>query len=246
MIKYSLPVIQDLRAVKTAREIIYITQAQRISEVVLKEALGKIKKGVKEISIARFIIESFKHRGIKALAFEPIVSFGKNSSEIHHEPNGTKLKIGDFIMLDFGCTVNSYCSDMTRTYIFGKLTDRQKKVYLAVLESQERALKKLALNERKAIVIDASARRSLKRKFGLKAFRHGLGHGIGTVIHEWPNFKSNSSDILRPGMVMTVEPGAYFEGWGGVRIEDMALIKTKGIQNLTKAPKNLDSIVLRP
>lgn len=244
MPKYLLPDIQEIRAVKSTKEIRYITRAQRISEAVLQGVISRLKKGVTEISLARFIVFSFKRRGIKALAFEPIVSFGKNTAHIHHEPGNSRLKSGDLVMFDFGCTVNGYCSDMTRTYIFGRPTAKQKKVYLSVLEAQNRALKALAKGEHRAKQVDAAARKFLHRRFNKKSFTHGLGHGIGTAIHEWPNFKPYSEDLLKPGEVMTVEPGIYLKGWGGVRIEDMVIIKKRGIKNLTKAPKQLDKIIL--
>ena len=149
-------------------------------------------------------------------------------------------------MFDFGCTVNHYCSDMTRTYFWGEPSKRQRKIYLAVLEAQERALKKIAIGERRAKVIDKVARGFLSKKFSAKNFPHGLGHGIGTVIHEWPNFKPKSEDVLPVGCVMTVEPGLYFKNWGGIRIEDMILITKKGCTNLTKFPKNLHNSILYP
>ena len=245
MSKYGLPEIQELRAIKSRREISYITKAQRTSEMVLKEVVARLKVGVTELSLARFIVESFKRKGIRALAFEPIVAFGKGSADIHHWAGSTKLRRGDTVMFDFGCTVESYCSDMTRTYFFGEPTARQKKVYLGVLQAQEKVLHALKQGERRATKLDSLARTFLSRKFGLRAFPHGLGHGVGTAIHEWPNFKPKSPDVLRANMVMTVEPGAYFRGWGGVRIEDMVLIKSSGCSNLTHAPKDLSSVTLR-
>ena len=146
-------------------------------------------------------------------------------------------------MLDFGCTVNHYCSDMTRTFFFGEPTKRQERIYLAVLEAQNRAINKLKKGERRAKVIDKAARDFLNKKFK-NNFKHGLGHGVGTVIHEWPNFKPKSEDILPIGCVMTVEPGLYFKGWGGVRIEDMVLITKKGSKNLTNFPKDLKSAII--
>jgi Xaa-Pro aminopeptidase len=242
---YSLPSIQELRAIKSQREVALIVKAQRISEQVLGEAVKKLRVGIKEIELARFIVARFKHYGIKALAFEPIVAFGKGSADIHHWATHTRLKHNQIVMLDFGCAVNGYCSDMTRTFWFGTPTAKFKKVYSAVLQAQERALDFLAQGEKKTAKIDASARKFLHHKFGKKSFTHGLGHGIGTAIHEWPNFKPASVDILKPNMVMTVEPGVYLPGWGGVRIEDMVVIKQQGILNLTKAAKSLPAMIIK-
>ncbi len=244
MTKYSLPEIKELRAVKSAREIDNITRAQRISEKVLIEVLKKLKVGVSEIKLARFIVNSFRRKGVKALAFEPIVAFGKGSADIHHWPTRARLRKNQIVMFDFGCTVNGYCSDITRTFFFGEPTAKFKRVYESVLTAQERALKILARGEKKAKKIDASARNFLHRNFGKNKFTHGLGHGVGTAIHEWPNFKPTSSDVVPVNCVMTVEPGVYLPGWGGVRIEDMVVIKDRGISNLTRAAKSLDLIII--
>ncbi len=233
--------IHEVRAIKTKKEITNIVRAQRISERVLKDVLKKLRLGVTELAIARFVTKRFQKYGAPILSFEPIVSFGRNTANVHHKPGRTKLKKGDIVMLDFGCTVNHYCSDMTRTFFAGTPTARQKKVYLKVLKAQELALRKIKRGERRAWIIDKSARSFL----GKKHFPHGLGHGIGTVIHEWPNFKPKSEDVLPVGCVMTVEPGLYFRGWGGVRIEDMVLITKKGFKNLTSFPKDFKNAVLR-
>ncbi|MBI5466180.1 MAG: M24 family metallopeptidase [Candidatus Kerfeldbacteria bacterium] len=173
------------------------------------------------------------------------MSFGRNTANIHHEPSRAKLRPGDNVMFDFGCTMKGYCSDMTRTYFWGEPSTKQKRVYLAVLQAQQKVLDKLKQGERRAKVLDSTARNFLTKKFGKLCFSHGLGHGVGTAIHEWPNFKPESSDTLKPGMVMTVEPGVYLKGWGGVRIEDMVLIQWRGIKNLTRVPKDLSSAILK-
>ena len=236
--------VHEVRAVKNKKELANIIKAQRISEQVLKDVLKKLKTGVPEIEIANFIKNSFVSYGAPILSFPPIVSFGKSTADIHHEPGKNKLKKGDFIMFDFGTTVNHYCSDMTRTYFWGEPSEKQKKIYLAVLEAQERALQKIGKGEKKCKITDTAAREFLNKKFGKDNFQHGLGHGVGTVIHEWPNFKPKIEDILPVGCVMTVEPGLYFKGFGGVRIEDMVLITKKGFRNLTNAPKDLESMIL--
>lgn len=237
--------IHEIRAVKNKKELANIIVAQRISEQVLRDVLKQLKTKVTESAIAEFITNRFMKYGASILSFSPIVAFGKNTANIHHKPGKTKLKVSDTIMLDFGCAVNHYCSDMTRTYFLGEPNLKQKKIYLAVLEAQNRAIKKLETGERRANVIDKTARDFLNKKFGQKRFSHGLGHGVGAVIHEWPNFKPKSEDIIPTGCVMTVEPGVYFKGFGGIRIEDMVLITKKGCKNLTKVPKDLKNIILK-
>ncbi len=236
--------IHEVRAVKSKKELANIVKAQRISEKVLLGVLKKLKTGITEKEIEIFIKKSFVKHGVSTLAFSPIVSFGKNTANIHHEPGTSKLKKGDIIMLDFGCTVNHYCSDMSRTFFWGEPNSKQKKIYTAVLEAQNRAINKIMSGERRAKVIDKSARDFLARKFK-NNFKHGLGHGVGTVIHEWPNFKPKSEDMLPAGCVMTVEPGIYLKGFGGFRIEDMVLITPSGCKNLTNFPKDLESAILK-
>ncbi|MSU44614.1 aminopeptidase P family protein [Candidatus Nomurabacteria bacterium] len=242
-----MKLIHEVRAVKNKKEIANIITAQRISERVLGNVLKKLKSGVTEITIAQFITGKFAKYGAHILSFPPIVSFGKNTANIHHEPNKTKLKKGDIVMFDFGCTINHYCSDMTRTYFWGEPNTRQKEIYIDVLKAQELALKKISTKERRAKIIDKAARGFLDKKYGKKNkknFLHGLGHGVGTVIHEWPNFKPKSDDIIPIGCVMTIEPGLYFKGFGGVRIEDMILITETGYKNLTTTPKDINSAIL--
>jgi|SRR3989344_1504285 len=238
-----MKLIHEVRAVKSKKELANIIEAQRISELVLRYIVVQLKTGISEISVANLIKKRFIKLGAPILAFSPIVAFGKNTANIHHTPGKSKLKKGDIIILDFGCTVNYYCSDMTRTYFWGKPSVRQKKIYQAVLEAQMRALKKLHTGERKTKVVDKVARSFLEKRFK-NNFKHGLGHGIGTVIHEWPNFKPKREDILPIGCVMSVEPGLYFKGFGGARIEDMVLITKNGIKNLTKVAKDLKSVIL--
>src|SRR3989344_1613961 len=173
--------IHEIRAVKSKKELANIIKAQRISERVLQATLLKLKTGITELAIEAFIKKSFVKYSASILSFDSIVAFGKNTANIHHKPGKTKLKSGDIIMFDFGTTVNHYCSDMTRTYFWGEPSARQKKVYLAVLEAQNRALKKLEKGERRAKMIDKVARGFLNKKFK-NNFKHGLGHGIGTVI----------------------------------------------------------------
>ena len=242
--KHILPVLQEIRATKTTQEVAHIVRAQKICEEILALCLKKLRIGITEKEVATYIVTEMKKRGVKALAFSPIVSFGAGSADIHHEPSKTKLKRGDLVMFDFGATWQGYCSDMTRTYVFGaQPTKKQQKLYCTVLASQMKVIRALEKGERSCKKLDTLARSYLAKQYK-DNFKHGLGHGVGTAIHEWPNFKPNSEDILEPGMVMTVEPGIYLPGVGGVRIEDMMLITKKGATNLTHVDKEIENIVL--
>lgn len=238
--------IHEVRAVKSKKELANITKAQRISEKVLSATLEFLKTTTTELQTANFIKKTYLSHGVNVLAFPPIVAFRKNTANIHHIPGNTKLgpKNGANIMFDFGCAINHYCSDMTRTFFWGEPNTRQKKVYTGVLRAMELAMRKIEKGERRAKIIDKAARSFLDKKFGRRKFPHGLGHGVGTVIHEWPNFKPKSEDMIPTGCVMTIEPGLYFKGYGGVRIEDMVVITKKGYKNLTNFPKDLNSAIL--
>lgn len=244
--------IHEVRAIKNQKELSNIIKAQRISEQVLADTLAILKVGISEIEVESFVKQSFIKYKAPILSFSPIVAFGKNSANIHHTPSEMKLQFGDIIMFDFGTTINNYCSDMTRTFFYGTSKDRkgivkQKrliKVYKDVLKANKLAIAKIMRGEKNAKKIDSSARDFLTKKYK-NNFKHGLGHGVGTVIHEWPNFKPNTSDILPVDCVMTVEPGIYIRGLGGVRIEDMIRITKKGGENLTNFSKDLKSIILK-
>lgn len=231
--------IHEIRAVKNKKELNNIIKAQRISETVLNEALLKLRIGVSETEIDKEIKRLFIKHKAPILSFPPIVSFGKNTFNIHHKPSKNKLKKGDIVMFDIGCTVNHYCSDMTRTFFFGNPTKKQIGIYKKVLNAQNKSIEKIQNGERRAGVID-----NLARKLLGKNFVHGLGHGVGTVIHEWPSLKPKSDDIIPNGCVITIEPGLYIKNFGGIRVEDMVLVTKNGYINLTKFPKELDDIIL--
>jgi Xaa-Pro aminopeptidase len=148
------------------------------------------------------------------------------------------LERGDFVVIDFGAVYSGYHSDMTRTFVIGRASDRRREIYEAVLRAQTAALSIIKDGE-KISEADKAAREILKEAELDKYFTHSLGHGVGLEIHERPNVGSRSSEIFRAGMVATVEPGVYIPGFGGVRIEDMCAVKFGGIDNLTNFPKEL-------
>ena len=178
--------------------------------------------------------------GASGTSFSTIVGFGKNSSIPHHETGEDKLKFGDIILIDYGCKVGGYCSDCTRTFLFGddKKHGEFKKAYSRVLEAHMAAKEKITdgVTGREA---DAFARDYL-RGFGLdKYFTHSLGHGIGINIHEYPMLSPKSLQVLKNGMVFSDEPGVYFEGNFGIRIEDTVTLYGGAVQSLTDSDKNL-------
>ena len=226
-----------IRARKTEREISLIKTAQSVTETAFNEILPFIKEGVTEIEIAARLEYIMLKNGCE-LAFDSIVAFGENGSKPHAHRSERKLRRGEFVTMDFGAKYKGYCSDMTRTVALGAVDERKARAYNAVLEANKLAEKAIKIGE-KCCDIDAVARNYLA-KFSLdKFFSHSLGHSVGVDIHEMPAFSPRCEEVLKEGMIITVEPGVYLEGNFGLRIEDMALVTKRGAEILTHADKNL-------
>jgi Xaa-Pro aminopeptidase len=233
-------ILREQIAHKAIEEIALIERAQRITETVLPEILGLLKVGITEQEVAAEIVYRQLKHGAGGISpeFWPIVAFGANSALPHAQPSNTKLKSGDVVLLDYGCTVGGYCSDMTRTFAYGSAKDKFRKVYSIVLEAQKAGL--VAARAGKASKeLDEVVRNVIVGAGYGEQFGHGTGHGVGTEIHEWPAINPNSDYELPADSVMTIEPGIYLPGEFGVRIEDMVVMKPDGIRNLTAAPKEL-------
>lgn len=230
--------MNDLRLCKTETEIENIIKAQRIAEKALTEVLNDIKCGATEKQIAARLTYRMLWYGAENMSFDPIVVSGANSSKPHGVPSDKQIEDGDFVTMDFGCIVNGYCSDMTRTVAVGHCTEEMQRVYHTVLQAQKAgiAVAKAGLC---ASEVDSAGRQIITEAGWGDAFGHGFGHGVGLYIHEAPNASPRGHMILRKGMILTAEPGIYLPGKFGVRIEDMLLIQEKGCRNLTNAPKEL-------
>lgn len=226
-----------IRAIKTEREISLIKTAQSVTETAFNEILPFIKEGVTEIEIAARLEYIMLKNGCE-LAFDSIVAFGENGSKPHAHRSERKLRRGEFVTMDFGAKYKGYCSDMTRTLALGAVDERKARAYNAVLEANILAEKAIKIGE-KCCDIDAVARNYLARFSLDKFFSHSLGHSVGVDIHEMPAFSPRCDEVLKEGMIITVEPGVYLEGDFGLRIEDMALVTKNGAEILTHADKNL-------
>ena len=171
----------------------------------------------------------------KKTSFETIVASGVRSAMPHGVASDKKIEAGDFVTIDFGCVLDGYCSDMTRTFVMSKADTRQKEIYETVLKAQLSAISAIELGKSCA-EIDKAARDIIKDAGYGENFGHSLGHSVGIEIHESPNFSPKSTDMLENGNVITVEPGIYIDGFGGVRIEDVVVIgeKTQNLTNFTK------------
>jgi Xaa-Pro aminopeptidase len=179
----------------------------------------------------------FEH-GAEAVSFETIVATGANSAVPHHRPTEAVLAAGDFVKLDFGAVVGGYHSDMTRTFVLGTPTDWQREVYALVAEAQRAGREALRPGVPVADV-DAASRAVIEAAGHGKLFVHGLGHGVGLQIHEAPGIAKTGTGTLLTGVAVTVEPGVYFPGRGGVRIEDTLVVREGGPELLTHTSKDL-------
>lgn len=235
-------VIEEIRKIKTSEEIEKLEKAEAIGDIAFKEIVPYIEKhwkqGLTEREIALEIECIMRRNGASGTSFDTIVATGAKSSLPHAVPGDEKLKEGDFVVMDFGCMYEGYCSDMTRTVVIGKADEQHKAIYETVLKAQLLALEgiKPGMEGR---AVDALARDYIASKGYGDYFGHGLGHSVGIEIHESPRFSTGEGEQIKPGMIMTVEPGIYLPGVGGVRIEDMVVITDKGIKNLTHSPKDL-------
>ncbi|MDP4153446.1 MAG: aminopeptidase P family protein [Bacillota bacterium] len=228
----------ELRKRKTPDEVSKMTWAQAIADRAFSYILNIIKPGMTEREVMLTLREYYVRQGSEGDSFEPIVVSGKNSSLPHGLPSDKVIERGDFITMDFGCVVQHYRSDMTRTIAVGYATDEMRKVYDIVLEAQKAALSGIHSGMTGA-ECDKIARDIIDNAGYKDCFGHGLGHSVGLEIHEPPRFSPRSTDIIEAGTVMTVEPGVYFEGAFGVRIEDMVLMTQNGCENFTKSKKEL-------
>ena len=229
--------ISSLRDIKTNEEIELIAQAQKVTEYAFEQALSFIHEGVSEIELAAYIEYNIQKSGCE-LAFESIVAFGEHTSSPHAHRSSVRLKSGDFITMDIGAKYKGYCSDMTRTVGFGRLSEEQKRTYDCVLGAQLKALESLKADIRGKDG-DALARNYFSDMGVGEYFTHSLGHGVGIDIHDGTGLSPKEDRLLKPNMVLTVEPGLYVEGKYGVRIEDMVVIEENSVKNLTNANKQL-------
>jgi len=234
---------EEFRRVKSHQEMVVLKKAVEIADKAFLHILNFLRVGQTEKEIA-YEIEFFMRRiGAEKSAFETIVASGERSSLPHGVASDKPVASGELVTLDFGAVYRGYHSDITRTLVLGKPTSRQEEIYHLVLKAQETALENIRPGI-KASDADALAREII-REAGLgENFGHGLGHGVGLEIHEGPRLSPRDDTVLKPGMVVTVEPGVYINGWGGVRIEDIVVITADGCEVLTKSPKNFSNMIL--
>lgn len=228
-------IIEKQRAIKDNEEINSITKACELTDKCFKHLLNFIKKGMSEKEIAFEIERYFKENGAENISFSPIVASGINSSMPHATPTDKKIESGDIITLDFGCIVDGYCSDMTRTIFVDFVQDYARNVYDLVLKNQLQILDEIKEGANTKVLF-----KIVESDFKIHNYEliHALGHCVGMEVHENPTIGSKKENILKSNMVITNEPGIYIPGKFGIRIEDTVLVTKFGCINLTKSEKN--------
>ncbi|PFK42029.1 Xaa-Pro dipeptidase [Bacillus cereus] len=230
--------VENLRLIKTDSEIKILKEAAQIADAAFEHILSFIRPGVSEIEVSNELEFFMRKQGATSSSFDIIVASGLRSALPHGVASEKVIEKGDFVTLDFGAYYKGYCSDITRTIAVGEPSDKLKEIYNVVLEAQLRGVNgiKAGLTGREA---DALTRDYITEKGYGEYFGHSTGHGVGLEIHEAPGLAFRSETVLEPGMAVTVEPGIYIPGVGGVRIEDDIIVTSEGNEVITKSPKEL-------
>lgn len=232
--------LKFLRARKDRQEIAAMKKAAAIASEAIAWLAGIVKPGWTELETACQLEMAARRAGAEQLSFETIVASGENAALPHAKPTNRIIKNGDFLVIDFGVKYQGYCSDETCTFAIGELTGHQKNAYRAVLKAHDEAIA-IIKKGIAAADVDALVRRALGKKYS-RYFVHGTGHGVGLEVHEAPRLAPESRHVLDTGMVVTVEPGLYFPGLWGIRIEDTVHVKNNCCEIITKMNKNLTII----
>ena len=227
--------VEDLRQIKTGAELAVMRRALMLTETVMRQVAGELTPGKTERQVAWEIEKRLREGGAEGLAFPPIVAGGPNSARPHHHPGDYPLQNGEPIIIDMGAKIDGYCADMTRTFILGQADEHFRKIYSLVRRAQARAEAELKAGM-DSLAGDALAREVIAAAGYGEAFGHSLGHGVGLAVHETPNLSPSEArrGVLPAGCVVTVEPGIYLTGWGGVRLEDMVLLHPEGAEVLNQ------------
>lgn len=227
-----------IRSVKEEGEIEDLRMAAQIADQAFTHILGVLRPGMSELEVQLEMEFFMRRQGASGLSFDMIVASGLRSALPHGVASDKIIEKGDFLTLDFGCIYQGYCSDMTRTVVIGQADERQKEIYQTVLDAQMKVFDYIRPGE-SCKKLDAVARDHIIAKGYGQYFGHGLGHGVGLEIHELPNVNPQSQTILEENMVITNEPGIYIPDFGGVRIEDLIVVRREGYELLSHSPKQL-------
>ena len=241
LFKDAPPMVERFRMVKDEEEIARIRAAVQLGAEIFDRALEVLRPGVKEVEVAAEMELAARQGGAEAMSFETIIASGARSALPHGRASSQPIASGAFVVCDFGVILSSYCSDQTRTVWVGKLSDDAGQAYEAVREAQQAAIEAVRPGVR-AGDVDAAARSSLRKSGFGRYFTHSTGHGVGLEIHEAPRIGDGQKEVLQPGMVITIEPGIYFPGKWGVRIEDIVVVTSGGCEVLTPTSKDFIAV----
>lgn len=230
--------VEQLREIKDGEELQIIRRAIDLTDRVYTEVTDQLRAGQSEREVAWALERGLREGGAEGMAFGPSVAFGPNTAVPHHEPTNYRLAVGDPVWIDMGALLDGYCADLTRSFAFVNASDEYRRIYEAVLAAQRAAIDGMQAGV-PAKTIDTLARDVITAAGYAENFGHAVGHGIGLAIHEAPRVASSNDTPLRPGQVVTVEPGIYRAGWGGIRIEDVVCVREAGVDVLSSAPKHL-------
>ena len=230
--------VEALREVKDAGEVALIREAGRVATAALARVVPVVRTGMTELQVCGLLEHELRLAGSEAHPFPPIIAAGDRSALPHARASGRVIAPGDFLLLDFGASIGGYCSDVTRTFVVGRASARQRELHAVVREAHARAVDGLraGMSGREG---DALARSWIEGQGHGQAFGHGLGHGLGLDVHEAPRLSRLAEGALPAGAVVTVEPGVYVPGWGGVRLEDDVHVTAAGAELLTEFPREL-------
>jgi len=236
--------LQALRLVKSDEEIVIMREAARLADEAIAVGKQALREGVTELEVIAEIEYAMKKRGVREMSFDTLVLFGENSADPHGVPGANTLKRGDFVLFDLGVVHGGYCSDITRTFLFGEGTDEQKKIYETVRLALDAAIEASTVGATLGR-LDQAARQVIEEAGYGEYFTHRVGHGLGIDVHEYPSLAANNLLTAKPGIVYTLEPGIYVPGVGGVRIEDDIHLTADGPERLTRSPKDLEILPVR-
>jgi Xaa-Pro aminopeptidase len=235
-LKDTSPIVERARMVKDADEIALIRLAVQVGAQLFDRALKVLRSGIKEVEVAAEMELAARHAGAEAMSFPTIIASGARSALPHGRASNQAIAPGGFVVCDFGVILSGYCSDQTRTVWVGSVAGDARQAYAAVKEAQQAAIDAVKPGTTTGDV-DAAARKVLKKHKLDRFFTHSTGHGVGLEIHEAPRVADGQEAILQPGMVITIEPGVYFPGKWGIRIEDMVVVTAGGGEVLTPTGK---------
>lgn len=234
-------VVEEIRMIKSAEEMIYLRKASQIGDEAFSHMLDYIKVGMTEKEIALELEFTMRKLGASANSFDPIIASGVNGALPHARPTDKPIQRGELLTMDFGCIYEGYCSDMTRTIAIGQINEKQKEIYDVVLKAHLESLAALKPGMT-GKQLDTIARDIIKDAGYGEYFGHSLGHSVGLEVHESPSLSQLGLTALEEGMLATIEPGIYIEGIGGVRIEDLAVVTANGSESLVTSEKKLITI----